>query len=506
MLSPLLFNCHIHGLSIQLRAPGIPRIRINSIQLNNLLFADDTALVGANQHDLAVLLCMCEEWSNTVGIRFSPSKCIYLRPTPAMHDVPLKLYNTDLPSSETAPYLGIPFGQHGINWALLAKERTAKARGIIVALPLVGMNAMGWAPAASVNIYRSFIWPVLEYGIALKLPSVSTLKLYESVQRLALQTLTSTPCNTSTAALHKLLQVEPFKHCATELNLMWSACLHNSTDRSIPAIQFWRGALLGIDKPFQECLPCLPRSNPLVTHEDAKWIDFRQQPLVPPPLAEVPFKYPPKPQRALANTVRKKLRKESIVNLDNNPDTIAGAIQVEMDDPIQPYLTACKGIDHKTRNNILRWTLGAVTRHEPCLKCADVLTRSHTADCSGATALLCANHATLAPPIGRMTWLDAVLNDARNTPPAEIESYNDVSAAVALIYTKCRHLQQQANGYWAEPDAPARPLPPRRPPNRIPWPGGIHLDDPAETPSLDNQLPSLAEHQYSIKSTDHLFS
>ncbi|KAJ3215352.1 hypothetical protein HDU81_001428, partial [Chytriomyces hyalinus] len=389
-----------------------------------------------------------------------------------MCDVPLKLYNTDLPSSETAPYLGIPFGQHGVNWALLAKERTAKACGVIVALVSVGMNAKGWAHAASVNIYRSFIWPVLKYGIALKLPSVSTLKLYELVQCLALRAFTSTPCNMSTAALHKLLQVEPFKHHATKLNLMWSACLHNSTDCSIPAVRFWHGALLGINKPFQECLPCLACSNLLVTHEDAKWIDTSG----PPPLAEVPFKYPPKPQQALAATVRKKLCKESIINLDNDSDTIAGTIRVKIDDPIQLYLTACKGIDCKTHNNIHHWTLGAVTCHEPCLKCANVLTQSHVADCSGATALLCANNATLTPPVGCMTWLDAVLNDAHNTPPA------DVSAAVALIYTECHHLQQQANSYWAKPDAPAKPLPPHRLPNCIPRPGGIQLGQLCRNP------------------------
>ncbi|KAJ3217638.1 hypothetical protein HDU81_000779 [Chytriomyces hyalinus] len=265
----------------------------------------------------------------------------------------------------------------------------------------------------------------------------------------------------STAALHKVLQVEPFKHRATELNLMWSAAC--TTQLIAPSQPYGSGVALfwASTNPSRNVSP---------------------QPLVPPPLAEVPFKYPPKPQRALANTVRKKLRKELIVNLDNDPDTIAGTIQVEMDDPIRPYLTACKGIDRKTCNNILCWTLGAVTRHEPCLKCANVLTRSHAADCSGATGLLRANHATLAPPVGCMTWLDAVLNDTRNTPPAKIESYNDVSAAVALIYTECRHLQQQANGYWAELDAPARPLPPCRLPNRIPRPGGIPLGQPRQNP------------------------
>jgi hypothetical protein len=210
-----------------------------------------------------------------------------------------------------------------------------------------------------------------------------------------------------------------------------------------------------------------------VTHADAKWIDFRQHPLTPPPRAAVPATHHPKPRRALSDTVRKKLRKEAIVNLDNNPDTIAGAIQVETKDPIRLYLTACKGIDRKTRNNILRWTLGAVTRHEPCLKCAGIMTRSHAADCSGATARLRPNWTALALPAGRMTWLDTILNEVRNTPPSEVDTYNEISAAVALIYTECRHLQQQANGYWAEPDAPARPLPQRQPRNRINPAGGV---------------------------------
>ncbi|KAJ3235021.1 hypothetical protein HDU77_000323 [Chytriomyces hyalinus] len=184
-------------------------------------------------------------------------------------------------------------------------------------------NGLG-PPAASVNIYKSFIWHVLKYDTALKTPSAKMLKVYKSVHTR----------NTSTAALHKLLQVEAFKHHATELNLMWSSCLHNSTNCSIPAARIWHSALLGVDLPFQECLPRLAHLNPLMYHPDAKWIDHCQEPLVPPPLAEVPFKHPPKPPKALTDTIRKELQKEAIVNLDNNPDTIAGAIQVKTDNGI----------------------------------------------------------------------------------------------------------------------------------------------------------------------------
>ncbi|KAI8830367.1 hypothetical protein BJ741DRAFT_712123 [Chytriomyces cf. hyalinus JEL632] len=67
----------------------------------------------------------------------------------------------------------------------------------------------------------------------------------------------------------------------------------------------------------------------------------QKEPLVPPPLAEVPFKPPPKPLKALTDMIHRELCQESIVNLDNNPNTIAGAIQVETEDDIQPYLKAC---------------------------------------------------------------------------------------------------------------------------------------------------------------------
>ncbi|KAJ3204272.1 hypothetical protein HDU82_005939, partial [Entophlyctis luteolus] len=56
----------------------------------------------------------------------------------------------------------------------------------------------------------------MEYGVALKIPSHEALKLYKSVQNLALRAMVSVPRNTSTKALHKLLHVEPFDH-AVEL-------------------------------------------------------------------------------------------------------------------------------------------------------------------------------------------------------------------------------------------------------------------------------------------------
>ncbi|KAJ3338452.1 hypothetical protein HDU83_008163 [Entophlyctis luteolus] len=344
-------------------------------------------LLGGNQADLARLLQVCEAWSHDVGIRFSPAKCVYLGPIPVMREVPLRIYGQDIVSKEVAPYLGIPFGRHGINWLQMAKERTQKARGVIVTMAALGMNATGWAPASSAKIYRSFIRPVMEYGVALKIPSREALKLYESVQNLALRTMVSVPRNTSIKALHKLLHVEPFDHRAKTLNAMWGAHLHNSTDRTMPAVRIWRNALVQAPQPNQVCLPRLLLStNTIWNHPDAVKLDHATNPLAD-PVEDAVWA-----DRLFDRVTRRRIRREAVAVIENALDNVAGAILIEPSDKIRPYLTGKSGINRKTRNTVMRWTLGAVAWHRPCLKCGQELSRVHAAECSGADALLAARH------------------------------------------------------------------------------------------------------------------
>ena len=154
---------------------------------------------------------------------------------------------------------------------------------------------------------------------------------------MALRAICSAPRNTSIAALHRLLQVEPIHFRAKELNILWASRLHNSSDRSIPAVRVWRGALRSEPVPGSTCLPQLARSNPLASRPDANWLELPlAQPLpvtIPPPQQE-------RPPRALAPSLRKSLRKESIVALGGNAESIASTIQVEPGDPVCPYLQA----------------------------------------------------------------------------------------------------------------------------------------------------------------------
>ena len=441
-LSPILFNYFIDGLCRKLKVKGTPKIMVHGTNLNSLLFADDTALVAGNQQDMAKLLQICESWSLEVGMVFAPTKCIVLGPTAASRTTPLRMYNTDLPSAEQAVYLGLPFTQRGICWKSLAKSRTDKARGVIAMLAPMGFNAKGWAPAASIRIYKTFIRPVMEYGLSLHRPSVSIIEMYEKVQTLALRTLTSTPRNTSRAGLQRLLQIESMAQRAQELNLMWSGRLHNSTDASNLAVKVFHRALQGNRGRTGLSLPRHALDNILWSHPN---ISTNKEPIIRP--VNLLRQVVPK---ILDLDTRLELRRKSIISLEADQPNVAGAIQLELDDAIPPFLRPKTGISRADRWLLLQWRLGIVTRHEVCCNCGETLTRAHAADCSGATALLRELHPEVSPPAQpRHTLIDAVLNHYRQQPSQDGPAHANCSTAIALILTKCRGLQLSLeDGRW----------------------------------------------------------
>ncbi|KAJ3016797.1 UNVERIFIED_CONTAM: hypothetical protein HDU68_012020 [Siphonaria sp. JEL0065] len=177
-----------------------------------------------------------------------------------------------------ASYLGVPFNSSGICWKAMVEERTTKAKQVIATLAPLGFNARGWAPAASARIYKTFVRPVMEYGLALfghGMPA-NLVGYYERVQTLALRTLTSTPKNTSKIALMKLLQVEPMSFRAKMLNLNWAARLNSSGDASNLAVKVFHYATQPARTTLRTSLPKAAMRNPLWDHPEARASNWNQ--------------------------------------------------------------------------------------------------------------------------------------------------------------------------------------------------------------------------------------
>ena len=244
----------------------------------------------------------------------------------------------------------------------------------------MGLNGKGWAPSASIRVYKAFIRPVMEYGLSLHRPTGAILEMYEKVQALALRALTSTPRNTSKAGLQRLLQIESMEHRARDLNIMWAGRLHNSTDASNLAVKVFHRGIQGNRGKIGLSLPRHALSNSLWNHPKAI-IDLK------------PLRRPTNTARLdipkiLDQETRDELRRKDIMDLETNKPNVAGAIQLEMEDTLPPFLRPKTGITRADRWLLLQWRLGAATRHQTCCNCGDTLTRAHAADCSGATALL----------------------------------------------------------------------------------------------------------------------
>ena len=135
------------------------------------------------------------------------------------------------------------------------------------------------------------------------------------------------------------------------------------------------------------------------------------------------------------------------MDLETNKPNVAGAIQLEMEDTLPPFLMPKTGITRADRWLLLQWRLGAATRHQTCCNCGDILTRAHAADCSGATALLESIHPEVQQPSHqRHTLIDAVLNTYRQQPPQDGPAHSNCAKAIQLILQKCRGTRRRKMG------------------------------------------------------------
>ena len=179
----------------------------------------------------------------------------------------------------------------------------------------MGLNARGWAPAAAARVYKTFIRPVMEYGVALSCKlSAECIQRYERTQALALRTICSAPRNTSYNGLRRLLQIEPMSHRIKLLNLQWSARLHSSGDKGNLAVHLYHNTLRTIAPTARRETPL-----PLVARSNLLWQQSKLGDM--PPL--VANGNGAKPRKPLTEEVKFNLRRQSICTLDNPNDTRA---------------------------------------------------------------------------------------------------------------------------------------------------------------------------------------
>ena len=204
-LSPCLFNAFIHSLSIELNNTGI---RVSSLgeSINNLLFADDAALMGKNEREMQLLLDVAERWSIRMGIKFKPVKCKVIARGIRVNS--LVIYGNTLAVVNNHAYLGMIFSASGIDWDKSLTPRAEKALVRLHWMTKKGMNPFGWRISMSLHIYKAFIRPMMEYGLGLGIVPTNVMKRLQNVQNIALRKILGVGKNVSVSAMHILCNIE----------------------------------------------------------------------------------------------------------------------------------------------------------------------------------------------------------------------------------------------------------------------------------------------------------
>ena len=430
-LSPLLFNFFIDEMLMLLKQSN-HKVCTYGYRTNHLAFADDVNIHADAIPAVIELLQIVESWSRRVGMLFAPEKCIYIN-AEANHE--LKLYGQRIAFEESSLYLGIAISKTGIDSRKSVTVRLEKARKIISLLSEGGMNLGGFAPSASINLVKTFVRPVYEFGMQLCIWPQKELEQIQITQNMALRCILSAAQKTSISSMHKLLHVPLVKDRNQILSARFHAQLNNNQNATIPAVNLWWKGSNTMNR--QSLIYNAKRKNKIWGKMKLKRHGFDRFHLVrhQRPISE-PF----------GKAERKKLEHEMIAALDFSKTNVGGVI--EMDD--KPKFRACLKpgvVTKKKRIAIVKWLTGGVARHNPC-RCGQEMSRVHAIECSGAGELILARFGSEIDHASGVNWISQVLNTYRNSKAAWV--YDSVYDAIRMIYQNCLGYQQQANGFFAE--------------------------------------------------------
>ena len=153
LFSPFLFNLYINPLldTVNGTAPSPSPALI--------AFCDDLAVKAESIAKTQDVLDTCYNWASENGMSFGIGKC------GTFSTAELKLGHETLPLTREYKYLGFKHHKHGIDFVSSSKARIKQAQNTLVATKLLDGGCL--PPWIKLLVYKTFIRPVAEYGLAL---------------------------------------------------------------------------------------------------------------------------------------------------------------------------------------------------------------------------------------------------------------------------------------------------------------------------------------------------
>ena len=146
--------------------------------INTLLYADDVAIFGSPR-EVRQLLIMAQMHSERYGYQWHPAKCQVING--GNHR--FTLYGEEIEKVAWFKYLGVHFNRDGIDTTRLLQHNATKTVEAMKVLRALGANQYDFGLGLALRIYRSFVRPIIEYGLAIVTLNAAQKKILEQVQK-----------------------------------------------------------------------------------------------------------------------------------------------------------------------------------------------------------------------------------------------------------------------------------------------------------------------------------
>ncbi len=418
-LSPLLFNVFLDDLLQKLNQEA--KLKMGSTESNNAHFADDGNLHADNANTLQQLLDVCHKWSTHNGISFAPQKCVAF----VNDEETVQLGDEEIPKRDTMTYLGMEFKRTGIDWEKTTANRIKKFHQQLNWFRSNGLSLNGWQPTSNVGFYKTFLRPLLEYGMAVDIIPNEEMKVIQLAQNQALRSMFSTAHTTSTAAVHKLAGVPSME----------------SRNRSLFATFYKKlKAKIQVRAHNEQKSLTVYRANDTKFMEkiksDETWRLLDEQKHT---------------NRDSLQILKKRIQANSIQEMTKKQGNVADVIWTN--EALKPNpLLKCK-IERNRLKTLIHWRLGRVAFHQECRNCStnSTLSRQHAVTCTDAETKL--SRFTPQTRSRHGTIIDDVLNNSKYLQD-DYECLEEICKVIQEIRILCLGWKHDVNGELISPHNP----------------------------------------------------
>ena len=217
ILSTDLYKLYINPLLDRLEQSGLG-CKIGNVLCNVTACADDVALISQKATDMQSQINMSNDFAEMEGYKLQPQKSVAIRIKPSSTRKISERHQYTLgdgimPNVEKAVHLGvIRTSSAKQNVEENVQENITKARRSAYALFGCGFHGEnGLDPETTIHLFKTYITPVLMYGMELLTPRDAQLDSLEKFQKKMVKQLLSLPMNTPDPAVYILSGLLPIE-------------------------------------------------------------------------------------------------------------------------------------------------------------------------------------------------------------------------------------------------------------------------------------------------------